>query len=302
MNITPTSFVVHRRMSNLHSIVNDVSKGLQRILVIDKCKDTYLDSVEALRSLLLERGYEVAINNSMSNPKDLDNILKNTSILSILKNKKEATIVCMDTTSKKFTFPAKWKLANNRVIIVYIHTHLQKTPLSKKLFESTHTLSDGDLLNNSVTMANEIIAGVVKLEELHVHDLNLICLILLHNFYFCVPKLNDCLQTYESLAMCEQSHSTEEGCFSNIIQVLTLIAYIRLNGTRSRAFEFTQHLSRYSVHSGFKKKLIEKSPDLKDCTSFEDLLFDEKSDKLVEMRQSFLSSADKNFSALKLPK
>ena len=248
----------------MDDIMASVAGGAKRVFVIDRTKEDASDNVEELRFRLVGAGFDVGITTHAQKAGELCSVLKTTSILSKMRSRKDATILYLDASAKKLVLPEKLGVADNRIVIVYLRTHLQKNPYPKRRFDATHVINVGDNVNSFVAMAQDLLARPgADLEDVPPHDLNMVGLILMHNALFCAPGVGDCEALYDSLVAAETFATTEDSAISNVVQVAALLHCVRGNPARTRPFEFTQHLSRYSIQSGSKKKAIERADQLK---------------------------------------
>lgn len=250
----------------IHSIVVDKARS---VLVVDRHPENSDDHVHELSKQLRLIGFDVGINTQIKSAHDLNVMVRQKSILSIMKNKRDATILVMDATSKKLVLPQKLSVGESRILILYIQTHLQKLPYAKKYFDAVHMVSGSDATNTYVTMVSKMVMDGIDdcdLEDMSQHDITMMNLILMQNIHASKPSLCQCIHTYKNLVASEvfANNVDDSVGMANIIQGASLLALMRGSPPPpDTKFHFTQHLSRYSVLGGTKRKQIDSSVDLK---------------------------------------
>lgn len=255
--------------SMFHDVIRSITNGKARsLLVVDRHRDNAEDRVQDLKRDLEKVGFEVGVNTGVMTPQDLHVMVHQKSIFSIMNNRREATILAMDTTSKKMMLPKKLVVGDTRVLIIYMQTHLQKLPYAKKLFDVVHIIQGIDMTNTYVAMAMNMVMGnhPCDVEEMLQHDITMLNLVLMQNIHKSRPKLSCCIETYKTLVAAEMFANNLDDSLhmANIVQANALLAVMkRTPPALSTKFDFTQHLSRYSVQSSNKRKQIESSVQLK---------------------------------------
>eukprot|EP00798_Chlamydomonas_sp_ICE-L_P019586 gene19586-26269_t len=231
--------------------------NIKKILVVDKAPDF---DIECINVLARDVARAADVNVSIKHVDDFKTQhSRSSSILAIIRKTKEVVIVFADKTSKCSPLPKEIHCAANKIILLYVHTMLKKLPYAKKHFDKILVINDEDDENQYIRMTNSLVGNRktttrLQIEDIQVHDLNMIALILLQN----MSKLNLAFakmqKTYEILTCSELFSNHEDNPITSYIQVFCLMSTFKASRTQCKKLDFTQHLSKYSVQSATKKK------------------------------------------------
>jgi hypothetical protein len=245
---------------------------LKRILVVDRTReDSVDDNVDILKGKLNRAGFYVAVQHQGCKASELATLMRSTSILSIIKNKREVTIVVVENLEKKQVLPQNIEtFGGKRVVILYMHTRMQKNPYTKGKFEEVFLVNDVDAGTNDFVIMAETMkdetepeAWPARVEKLGQHDAVMLYLILMHNVFACAPPFAACAHAYAMLRDGELASRLDDGgvqaCMTQLLVLLSLLK----GSPQKRPFLFTQHLSRHSVHSATRKRMMDRIEDMR---------------------------------------
>lgn len=242
-------------------------KKYQKVLLVDKSVVFDINQLVELKNACTDHGFRTTIfnNDDMSIEST-----KLTSIVAHMYKSIECDIYFVDSCSKPLTIPKEFVVSKNRILIIVLHTRFKKQPYAKKLFDYVLTIND-ESENQHISMAKSMIKTEVDLGDVDVHDLNMLMLIFHQNVLKLKMPLGKLIALFKTLVTSEMFMCHEDAPITPLIQVSSLAQEFK--GSKIRSMEFTQHLSKYSLQSAHKKKIIEKYFQAKDVV-YEKLLLE----------------------------
>lgn len=278
------------------SILENVVKKIfennhKKILLVDKSIEFDEHILLTLKQLFICAGYDALINNADDSLVETSQF---TSIIAHMRNNIEVNIHFIDSNTKPVVIPKDLVIGKNRVLVLVLHTRLKKLPYAKKLFDLFVIINE-ECENHHVRLTKHMIQNSYKttdLEDVDIHDLNMLMLILHQNVLKLKLPLHTLNCMYNLLVTSELFDYDEDIPITPTIQVAVLLREF-VGGMKLKGLDFTQHLSKYSIQSSNKKKIIEKHYELR-YFPYEKLLMS-NSPLLSEICISFNESINKFF-------
>lgn len=271
------------KMDEIVKTIKD--KKYRKVLLVDKSTEFDIEKLVELKDACIRHGFRTSIFN---NDDVVIETAKLTSILAHMYKSIECDIYFVDSCSKPLSIPKDFVVSKNRVLIIVLHTRFKKQPYAKKLFDYVLTIND-ECENQHVAMAKSMLKTEVELGDVDIHDLNMLMLIFHQNVLKLKLPIAKLIELFKTLVISEMFVCHEDAPITPLIQVSSLAQEFK--GAKMRTMEFTQHLSKYSLQSANKKKIIEKYFQIKDV-AYEKLLL-ENSPMIKELCVPFHDSLQK---------